>query len=252
MNYGLLFIYFTFFSDQTLTAWDTWQMTVRFIRCCHLWPLQSLYLHRRFILFIALNRSFSFRPVACVTSPYFEVSTTVVLFNSNSVGDSSCYPERGQVCRSLPQAVSNCLPVWHRPRVNVALNKCECVCVRERGKPTATHIADPLLPFNPANPKLQTACRPFCSDLKKAGSSSEGSLKIKYSGKKESQSSWFLHCAAWHLFRSVVDGEVHLELLLATALFQGEKSTRTLLHLPLILMYSKTVQHERCVIGQTS
>lgn len=175
----LFYLHLYFFSGQTLTAPDTWQLTVLFICCCHLWPLQSRCLQRRFVLFIALNQSFSFSPAACVTSPFFEVSTTVVLFNSNSVGDSSCYPERGQVCGSQPEAVSNCLPVWHRPRVNVALNKCERVCVCEREKPMAALIANPLLPFNPANPKLQTVCRLFSSDLKKAGSSSGGSLKIR-------------------------------------------------------------------------
>lgn len=92
-----------------------------------------------------------------------------------------------------------------------------CVCQ----EPTAALIANPLLPFNPANPKLQTVCRLFSSGLKKAGSYPEGSLKICW--KKKSPSSWFLHCAAWHLFITVMDGEVHLTLLLAITLFTGRR-----------------------------
>lgn len=84
----------------------------------------------KFILFIALNCCFSFTGGACVTSFFFEVSTTVVLFNSGWVQDALLFhcrsPARGQVCGSQPEAVSKCLPVWDQPHVNVWLSKILC------------------------------------------------------------------------------------------------------------------------------
>ena len=80
----------------------------------------------------------------------FEVSTTVVLFNSGSVKNvvffQCFYSVRDWVCGSQPQAVSNCLPVADQPHGNVSLNR-YCVSMAE----AALWGADP--PFAPQ--KLQ-------------------------------------------------------------------------------------------------
>lgn len=83
----------------------------------------------------------------------FEVSTTVVLFSSGLVRDTSlvkcCSSVRGQVCGSQPEAVSNCFPVWDQPHVNVSLNKILCaVCVTLRlhsEEQTLSHFPSILL-----------------------------------------------------------------------------------------------------------
>lgn len=169
------------------------------------------------------------------------------------MGDSSCYPERGQVCGSQPQAVSNCLPVWDRPHVNVALNKCECVCQ----EPTAALKANPLLPFNPANPKLQTVCWLFSSGLKKAGSYPEGSLKICW--KKEISEQLILtlcsmtfvyNCHGWRGPSHAVTGH-HLVYGKKKKVkrYHWNGNSHKLSHLPLTLLYFKTcetVKHESC------
>lgn len=123
-----------------------------------------------------------------------------------------------------------------------------CVCQ----EPTAALIANPLLPFNPANPKLQTVCRLFSSGLKKAGSYPEGSLKICW--KKEISEQLILtlcsmtfvyNCHGWRGPAHAVTGH-HLVYGKKKKVkpYHWNRNSHKLSHLPLTLLYFKTCMLE--------